>query len=81
LVRSHSAEKPSFMLRESQHERKIVSRFNAIPVRPEPSRRANKGFSVESLLRLCPARLSDQGGKAEDPNGEGYRYNPPADGI
>ena len=43
-----SAEKPPFMLRGPQHERKIVSRFSTIPVRPELSRRANTGFSAES---------------------------------
>jgi len=49
-----SAEKRPFMLREPQHERKIVNAINVIPVRPEPfdyaqdmlCRRANEGFSA-----------------------------------
>jgi len=43
-----SAEKPPFMLREPQHERKIVNVINVIPVRPELSRRADEGFSAET---------------------------------
>src|SRR6266850_3212372 len=37
------------MLREPQHERKLVNVINAIPVRPELSRRADEGFSAESV--------------------------------
>src|SRR3989304_7078372 len=53
-----SAEKPPFTLRGPQRERKIVSPFNAVPVRPELSRRANKGFSAESRIARHPGPSS-----------------------
>ena len=39
----------AIMLRQAQHERRIVNPINAIPVRPERCRRVNEGFSAESF--------------------------------
>jgi hypothetical protein len=49
-MKNESAEKTAFMLREPQHERKIVNVVNVIPVRPELRRRAGEGFSAESKM-------------------------------
>jgi hypothetical protein len=38
------------MLRQAQHERKILKIFDPLPVRPEPCRRVNASFSAESLI-------------------------------
>ena len=36
VLNHNSAEKPRAMLRQAQHERKILNVINPLPVRPEP---------------------------------------------
>jgi len=48
-----SAEKPLGMLRQAQHERKILKIITPLPVRPEPRRRVNASFSAESFFLTC----------------------------